>query len=64
LDYLVAAVDLSAVGHVRLDSGGCIIGAVGLRVTLTLHVLPIDGRTFCTSCAFERVWYFWGLACL
>jgi hypothetical protein len=76
LDYLVAAADLSAVeilsamgelrwaGHVRLDFGGCIIGAVGLRVTLTLHVLPIDCRTFCTSCAFERVWYFWGLACL
>jgi len=66
IDYLAAGMDTTAgitsgieelqrSGHIRLDSDGCIIGALGLSLRPTMHELSIDGSILWAWCAFDVI---------
>jgi len=48
-------------GRIQLDSGGSIVGAVGLSLRRTTHELSIDGTKFWAWCAFDVIGIFGAL---
>ena len=72
VDHLAAKTDTAATimddveelqksGHIRLDSDGCIVGALGLSVRPTTHELSIDGSRLWAWCAFDVIGIFGSL---
>ena len=53
--------ELQSSGHVRLDSDGCIVGALGLSLRPTMHELSIDGSRLWAWCAFDVIGIFGSL---
>jgi alkylmercury lyase len=53
--------ELRRSGHIRLDSDGCIVGALGLSLRPTMHELSIDGSTLWAWCAFDVIGIFGAL---
>lgn len=43
---------------IRLDSSGCIVGALGLSLSTTMHELSIGGSRFWAWCAFDVIGIF------
>jgi hypothetical protein len=48
-------------GHLKLDSDGFIVGAVGLSISPTKHEVSLDGRRFWTWCALDVIGIFGAL---
>ena len=62
LDTVSSCIDeLQRLGHLRLDSEGNIVGAVGLSVTPTVHEIFIGGTRFWAWCAFDVIGIFGAL---
>jgi hypothetical protein len=53
--------ELQRSGHIRLDSDGCIVGAIGLSLHPTMHELLIDGSRLWAWCAFDVIGIFGSL---
>lgn len=72
VDHLAAKMDATATimddveelqksGHIRVDSDGCIVDALGLSVRPTMHELSIDGSRLWAWCAFDVIGIFGSL---
>jgi alkylmercury lyase len=61
-DIISSCIDeMMRTGHIRLDSEGLVIGAVGLSVSPTAHEISIDGKRFWAWCAFDVIGIFGAL---
>ncbi|KAH8645571.1 alkylmercury lyase [Tricladium varicosporioides] len=69
VDHLAARMDVPAgitsgieelqrSAHIRLDSNGCVVGALGLSSSPTMHELSIGGSRFWAWCAFDVIGIF------
>lgn len=50
--------ELQRSGHIRFDSDGCIVGALGLSLSPTMHELSIGGSRLWAWCAFDVIGIF------
>jgi hypothetical protein len=53
--------ELQSFGHIRLDSDGCIVGALGLSLRSTMYDLSIDGSVLWAWYTFDVIGIFGSL---
>src|SRR6266446_4383629 len=58
---LVLLEELDKAGRVRRDESGNVVGSAGLSVLADRHEIELDGRRFCTWCAYDILGIFGAL---